>query len=640
MRRIGALAAVIATAMLMSPVTSAAPGGGAVATSPTLALPDLGASGTIVFNVSRDNARTSVTFPVPTGLVPVALRAKLEFPVSLRFGYLAASQNGLSLSRMTLPAQDESQMVIPLTGVELSGDWVTIDFTLTAVPLEGYCWDDYAAVRLVNGEISFVGAEKPPTTVADFLPPVLRKVTIGMPARPSPAESSAAVQVATAVARRNGQSPEVDLVPLPEGATALGRPSAPLERQIIVKEGQAKGLSLKGAGVPALVISGRGEDLVEQARVLSDDSLRFAVSTTAVPGPVPEPELLADRVTVGEMRDSGLFSESMWPKVNIEIDQTRFGHPLAGIQVHLVGSYTPLPGNFGGDVTISLGGDVIERWAATPDGVIDRIVTIPDRLLKRFVNLEVAVRTDGNPGHCGDHFPMALKIEDNTEIRVGTAVPPVPEGFQSFPQALMPEVKFGIGSNAFADTVRAAKIAVGLQKVSGVPLTTEVTTLKEALGEGGSAVLISSDGWNPSAYQLPFSVDNGKITVQGTGPDGDPMTMKLEPEARFGSLQTIFDGPRALLIATSNNAPGQLDELLKWLDGSGRWAGLNGRAIISVPDSEPLIVASPPIAGATQAGSATAAGQQDWFWWVVGGVGGIAALGALLILLRARRHQG
>jgi hypothetical protein len=96
----------------------------------------------------------------------------------------------------------------------------------------------------------------------------------------------------------------------------------------------------------------------------------------------------------------------------------------------------------------------LARW--TGDGIIDRSLTIPARLIRRSVNLEVAVRATGNPGRCGDHLPIALRIDPASTVQVGTANPPIPRGFQSFPQALMPRIDFGIGEDAFADTVRAA----------------------------------------------------------------------------------------------------------------------------------------------------------------------------------------
>jgi hypothetical protein len=638
MRRIGALAGVLAALLWTSPVTAAepAPGGGGIV-APVLELPDMGVSGTIAFTVNRFNASKSVSFPVLPGLVPEEMRARIELPVLLRFGTLTVSQNGRQISRVGLPLDSDGDLVIPLGGVQLSGEWLTLDLALTVMPASDYCWDDYAPVRLTDAAVVFSGAEVSPKTVADFLPSVLRKVTIGLPAKPSPAESSAAVQVATAVAQRNGQKPDVVVVPLPEGATAFRAPSAPLERKIVVKEGAEKGLSLQGGGFPSLLVSGEGAELVDQARLLSDESLKLAVSTTAVPGPLPEPEFVPDSTTLADLNQTELLDEALWPKVNIEVDQTRFGHPLADIRIHLVGSYTPLPGNFGGESTVTVGGEVLDRWAATDDGIIDRSLTIPARLIKRSVNLEVAVRATGNPGRCGDHLPIALRIDPASTVQVGTASPPIPRGFQSFPQALMPRIDFGIGEDAFADTVRAARIAVGLQRLSAVPLMTEVKSVREAIDGGGSAILIASGGWTDQSFTLPFNTDGGKITVQGLDPDGEPLSMTLEPQTRFGSIQTIFDGQRAVMIATSNGAPSQLDSLLSWLDGSGRWSGLNGRAIISIPDGAPLTVPSPLVTDSAQDDSATQGSQQDWFWWVAGGIAAIAGVGALLILFKAGR---
>jgi len=647
MRTVGALAGVIAAVLWALPVASADPTPDVPApnvsapdrgiSAPTLTLPDMGASGTIAFNVNRFNARKTVSFPVLPGLYPEELRARIELPVSLRFGTITASQNGRQISRIGLPLEGDGDVVIPLRGVELSGPWLTISLVLTVMPAWDYCWDDYAPVRLTNAAVAFSGAEVPPTTVADFLPSVLRKVTIGLPADPTPAESSAAVQVATAVAQRNGQKPEVVLVPLPGGATFLDAPAAPLERQIVVKEGAQTGLSLLGDGFPSLLISGKGDDLVDQARLLSDESLKLAVSKSAVPGPLPDPELVGDNTTLADMNQFDLFDESMWPKGTIEVDQTRFGHPLADIRAHLVGSYTPLPANLGGEAIISVDGSVLDRWPATGDGIIDRLLTIPNRSLKRSLSIEVAVRATGNPGHCGDHLPIAVRVDPSSTVQVGTANPPVPQGFQSLPQALLPQVTFGIGNDTFADTKRAAQIAVGLQRLSSVPLMTSVKGLKELVDGGRSGILIASNGWKDPSLPLPFGTDGGKISVEGVDPEGKPRSMTLDPETQFGSLQTVFDGKRALMIATSNGAPWQLDALLNWLDAPGRWSGLNGRAIVAIPDGPPLTVPNNLIADAAQVTPATQDGEEGWFWWVAGGIAAVAAVGAVLILLRARR---
>ena len=63
---------------------------------------------------------------------------------------------------------------------------------------------------------------------------------------------------------------------------------------------------------------------------------------------------------------------------------------------------------------------------------------------------------------------------------------------------------------------------------------------------------------------------------------------------KVGSLQTVFDGQRSVLIATSSGSAAQLDELLRWLSSDPqRWPGLNGRAIISLPGQTPVAIPIP-----------------------------------------------
>ena len=146
----------------------------------------------------------------------MALNAALEVPTDLRFGNLTVTQDNRTISRLELPSKDQAEMVIPLAGAQVFGNRANVTPTMTALPLEGYCWDPLSPIRLVNGSVTFAGTELAPTTVAAFLPPVIRKLTIALPATPSQPESDAAVQLAAAMEMRySGQNPDVVVVPSP-----------------------------------------------------------------------------------------------------------------------------------------------------------------------------------------------------------------------------------------------------------------------------------------------------------------------------------------------------------------------------------------------------------------------------------------
>ncbi len=618
-----------------APASPAPPAPPADAT--TLPLAELGSANTIWFDARQDTTSSTFSFVVPRGMAPTSLNATLELPVRLRFGTMAVTQDGRTISRVPLPADDQAAIVIPLTGLEIYDDWASVTLTITALPLDDYyCWNPKSPIRLVNSSVTFTGREVPPTTVAEFLPPTLRKVSIALPTNPSLAESEAAIQLAAALTTRySWVNTDIVVVGLPEGSIMLPEPAPPRERQIIVKEGPDPGVALQpGRGIPALLITGPGPELTNQTRLLTDPSLAFALSPSAVAGPLTtEQKPVRTETTLNKLNLSKLSAESLRPEVDIKLDQSMFAQPLHAIRVHLLGSYTPLANNFNGEVTVAIGDEVIDRWPVDAQGTIDRWVDIPDKLVQRVTMVKVRVHTTGDPGHCNDYLNPMLRIDGSTEVQGTRASPPMPPGLRSLPQALMPRIQVGLGPNTFGDTVRAAQIIVGLQRNSAIPLVTAVATLDQAIGSGEPAILIATDGWSDQRLTLPFTADLGAITVQAFAESGDPVTLTLDPAIRYGSLQTVFDGQRSVLVATSNGAPEQLDELLRWLaQKPNRWAGLDGRAVISVPGTDPVTVPNRRTDLPTQdAGSPGRAGT-DWIWWAAGIIAVVSLLGALLIL--------
>jgi hypothetical protein len=207
-------------------------------------------------------------------------------------------------------------------------------------------------------------------------------------------------------------------------------------------------------------------------------------------------------------------------------------------------------------------------------------------------------------------------------------------------------MQVGIPPESFPDVARAIQIAAGMQRMSVMPLRTTVTSVQEALSLREPAIIVSADGWTDTSITLPVSADGGRITLEGPDADEPAATLTLDPGVRFGSLQTVFDGQRSLLIATSNGAPAQLDDLLRWLNADPkRWTQVRGTAVVAFPGREPasvMVDTASAVSGPAMSDSgqrSTGARSGSTAGWAVAGVVAAVAAGAIGLALSARRAR-
>lgn len=600
---------------------------------PKFSLSDMGTVAPLAFY--GDQGTAELTFPVPRGLVPARLDATVEIPVNVRSGVIAVMQKDRTIARVPLPAGDQAPVVIPLTGVTVQDNAVTVTLRTYLLPVPGYCLDPTNPLRLINGAVGFSGSEAAPTGVADFLPPILRRLVIAIPAAPARAESDAAVRLAAAVTAHYGQQPTSVAVVVDQPAPPVG----PFERKIVIRQGGSPGLALQPVpgALPILRISGPENELVNQTRLLASDISRLALSSRAVTGPLKDsPQLPGDSTTLRALGQPVVSAVALAPQVAVGLDQTRLGRPAKAVRVHLLGSYTPHPPSVSARLVATVGGETIDTWPVDERGVIDRWVDVPDRLLQRYTTLGISLNVAGNTGRCGEFQPLTLTIDGDSVVESKAAVPPVPPGLQSLPQALMPRMLIGIGPGSFADTVRATAVAVVMQRLSALPIDTAVTTIEDALDSSSPAIVIAADGWKYPAVRLPVGVDKSRMTLDGILESGDSTTLTLDPDLKFGAVETVFDGHRSLLVATSNGAPAQLDGLLGWMKADPRrFSKLDGVAVVSAPGQAPVVVVGPQ-PGLVEIPPVHTA--RSWSRWAAALLAGAAV--AVLLVRRRRTSSG
>ena len=165
------------------------------------------------------------------------------------------------------------------------------------------------------------------------MPPVLRKLTVALPPKPSQAESDAAVQLIAAVQASYGGSKRAVRRRTPRRRrdhSAARR--HPWSGRSSSKRARTKDFHCRATqAFPHCSISGPGDELKNQTRLLTDDSLNLALTRKAVAGPLEtKQKIVGDNTTLKEMGMGEFTSIGLWPEVGIDLDQSKFGHAAAG----------------------------------------------------------------------------------------------------------------------------------------------------------------------------------------------------------------------------------------------------------------------------------------------------------------------
>ncbi|MFD6157059.1 hypothetical protein ACFWF7_04920 [Nocardia sp. NPDC060256] len=628
--------ALVAAALALSGVPIATAEAGDV----PLGLPALGLGTSMTFPGAEH--QVSVNIPLLPGLVPTALVGTIQLPPHVARGSLEVHSGERLIDRVELPLVPRARIRLSLGGAEVIDNAISVTVTSSLISEAGACVTDWLGrpLTMVEAGVVYSGEEQQPATVADFLPPVLQKLTVYLPAEPKKVESAAAMSLTTAVIARYGnQQVAVDVRPTQPGAAVPDHPPGFLERQVAIGESADFGLRLAGGPTPVLTINGNEKTLPDQMRLLVSDLAKVAISSaaTAVALP-PAPQLAPDSTTLGALGQTQLSSTAIGPvRVDVGIDQSRLGRPAKDVRVRLRGSYTPLPDTLNGQLTVSTGTTYIDSWPVDGSGRIDRWISIPNAALGRFTTLSVTFQQAGLTHGCGLEAPLTLTIDPSSEVTSATATPPIPGGFGALPQALLPDVQIGLRTTGFADTVRAVTVLTGLQRLTTIPLRPELVTFDQAVGSKSPAVLIAANGDVPESISLPLRQTDAGLAL--TGADGKTITrITTDPKTPFASLQSTWSGGRTVVVGSSSDTPEHLDRVLGWLNADlNRWSRLHGAVLFQAGDRQPEFLDP-----ATTAPTTTDSSEMTSLAKILTGAGAavvlLGVLAGLVVLVRRGRR--
>lgn len=558
-----------------------------VSTGQTVTFPELGRPADLRF--PSDSAPVTVTLPVPDGLQADRLTGSLTTPMDFRQGWLEVRADGRVIQRLDIPAASEKgiPLSVPLGGLPVADRSVTLSIASHYIPVDDRCYDrsQFAPLTLHDPTVSYAGTEKQPTSPAEFLPPILRKLTILVANPTARADQNAALTLSAAVVNHYGNQPtRVEIDELPVGGRIPDLAPALFERTVVVGGSPEAGIGLQGTpgGAPVLRITGDETGLPAQTDLFVANLDGYAAASGAIAAPdVKVPEVAQDVVSLEQLKIGSLTASGLnHIEVPIEVNQTQLGRPVRDLSAHLFGTYVPLPPSRSGILTVSTGGTQLASAPLDASGKFDVHADVPNNLLSRFMTLTVALDITGD-FQCGTSDASSLTVDPRSTVSSQLASPPLPGGFASLPQTLLPTVDVGLGDNDLGDLRRANRLLTQMQHVSYLPLQPRVRPITEAAADTLPAILVAADGNLPQSVRQPLaSADPALLALQG-----------VTGTTPYGSLQVIEQGHRTVVLATSNGETGDLDRLLGWLDADpSQFPRLTGDVLIGPRDAQPFAI--------------------------------------------------
>lgn len=588
---------------------------------------------------------TDLAIPVPPGLSPTRVQGVIHAPINIDAGFLEISDgDGKFLGTVGLPPKAAAQATTPFD-VDITGARVrssTIDLSFTVRPLNnaaGFCGPLQQLFLSDLGTV-FAGTEAPATTIANFFPPVLERVTMYAPADADAAEQQTALTLVTTLARLyNIQPMAITVVPQPRGAAPP--PATQLARAVVVEAGGPAGLTVERAGSPDayLRISGSGDELSAQASLLVNQLQSLAQTRASrVDQPGSETPLSGDTLTFSQLKLSGKTDVLRTGSLTVGVDRSALGAGrVDSVQVHLLADYTPVPKDDAASVVIRSNGIVVYRTALDNTGVLDATFDLERPAFGQGVNLDFAFTYSPHEA-CGPlTAPISFQVDPRSTLTMQRGGPPL-NGFGAFPSEFSPGFMVALDGSGPDQLSYAARVVGAIARLTSTQLTPEVVDLQTAAdSDTGALIVANSKTIEQTTLNPPLGGDGTAVDV------ALPTELRANIEDGLGSIQAFADQPRnrSVVLVTSTASWSLVDPLFDYLDGlDGGWSALTGDVLAAGEARVPTNVAIRDTGNVFEPSPTPALPKSVDQWIPIAvGIAVLAAIAVVAAILWSRRRR-
>ena len=591
------------------------------------------------------NSSTDFTIPVPPGLTPSRLQGVIHAPMNIDAGFLEISDgDGRFLAAVELPPPASAQAVTPfdvdVSAARLRTSKADLSFNVRprdnaaefCGPLQQLSLSDLATV--------FTGTESPATTIANFFPPVLERVTIYTPTNSDAAEQQSALMLVTTLARLyNSQPVAITVVAQPRGATPP--PAAQLERAVVVESGGPVGLTVERAGSPDayLRIFGSGDELSAQASLLVNQLQSLAQTPASrIDQAGSDAPLSGDTLTFSQLNVSGKTEVLRTGSLTIGVDRAALGAGrVDSVQVHLLADYTPVPKDDAASVVIRSNGIVVYRTALDNTGVLDAKFDLERPTFGQGINLDFALTYTPHEA-CGPLIaPINFQVDPRSTLTMQRGGPPL-NGFGAFPSEFSPSFMVALDGSDPNQLSYAARVAAAIARLTSTQLTPQIVDLKTAAeADTGALIVANSKAIGQSTLNPPVGGDGTAVDV------GLSTELRADIDDGLGSIQAFADQPRnrSVVLVTTTASWSLVDPLFDYIDGlDGGWSALTGDVLAAGEARVATNVAIRDNGNTFVPPSAPALSRSLNQWIPIGvGVALVVAIAAIAAILWSRRRR-
>ncbi|OBB35358.1 hypothetical protein A5752_19605 [Mycobacterium sp. 852002-51961_SCH5331710] len=594
-----------------------------------------------------------LSIPVPQGLVPTALSGVIGAVNNVPSGVIEAqTQDGRFVGSVPIPLVPPGQPPVPFSfdigAVPVIHGEIQLNLVLR-VNDDEVC-DPLPTLVMSDLSAAFAGAQQPPTTIEEFLPVIAPVVDLYVDPAPTDAEKSATLNLVAAVSRYyQPATVPVNVRPLPR--TEAGPPPErdPSVRSIVIRDVDEPKPSVRlitDAGAPYLLISGQGENLVQQAGLFRDGLQKLAQTDVAT---IESTDIATDgqaprTSTFEQLRIGGntaVLGES-YIFMNISPALSR-ANRLGAVDVRLLANYTPVDEKEKGTMVVTAGDLVLVTARLDSSGRVDSRFSIPADVAARDQDLTVTVRYEPGPGCNPFTLPMNFEIDPKSTATVRPGGTVAMGGFAALPQGFVPRFQVALDDSDPDQLAHAARIIGLIQRLTSTALRPEVVSIEDAASSDTSALIIGSAQTVEENDLDPPIAPRGGMSVVDM-----PSSAVIDIPTGLAALQTYAQNNRTIVLLTASGPWTLANPLFDYLAGLPRgWRDLSGDVLVvgqQLVPRELTVRADGPVmegAGAVDSDSATQqSNTRDWYEWAVLGAGVLVILaliaGALVALLRRR----